>query len=574
MEEKYGKAKANGHTANDGADDDSSSEESEDDDGELATQELDDEIFATLQAIKSKDPRLYEKDKSFYRTSEQAGQDATKQKKDKPVTLKDYHRQNLVSDMNGREDMDEGNPLSYDAEQKQLKDSLINGILEASDDESDDDMDEDDKDGFFKAKSKPEAPKPKEAAPLDLAAADNDPERYLTNFMASRAWVPEGSAKWQPFESDDEDEMAKADKFEEAYNLRFEEPNRANETLLSHSRKTVADYSVRREKANPRKRARDADKSRKEEERRIKDEEKARLRSLKLEQASKKLKEFKKAAGLGADGMAMDQWNEFLDAGWDSDKWDKEMQQRFGDNYYADRDAASSEDDAAKSSKKLKKPKWDDDIAIGDIVPDFEEGDNAEFSLSEEDEQPEGQANGDKAKDRKAKARDKAEKKRDTRKERRKLEEAVDKSLATEILPASASSKRPSGPFRYRDTSPTSFGLNAHDILMAEDSSLNQFAGLKKLATFRDPERKKKDTKRLSKKANLRQWRKETFGDEAGPTKSFQEHVGARMPDEAPAAKDASAEMSNIITAEDGQSKKKKHKKRSRKRKLGEVDAD
>jgi protein KRI1 len=77
-------------------------------------------------------------------------------------------------------------------------------------------------------------------------------------------------------------------------------------------------------------------------------------------------------------------------------------------------------------------------------------------------------------------------------------------------------SKQPTK-FRYRETSPTSFGLTPADILMAPDSQLNQFAGLKKMASFRDPEKKRKDKKHLGKKARLRQWRKETFGNEDGP---------------------------------------------------------
>jgi protein KRI1 len=49
---------------------------------------------------------------------------------------------------------------------------------------------------------------------------------------------------------------------------------------------------------------------------------------------------------------------------------------------------------------------------------------------------------------------------------------------------------------------------------------LNQFVGLKKLAAFRDPTKKQKDRKHLGKKARLRNWRKETFGDENGPRAS------------------------------------------------------
>ena len=39
---------------------------------------------------------------------------------------------------------------------------------------------------------------------------------------------------------------------------------------------------------------------------------------------------------------------------------------------------------------------------------------------------------------------------------------------------------------------------------------------MKKLASFRDPEKKRKDAKNLGKKARLRKWRMETFGHEEG----------------------------------------------------------
>ena len=40
---------------------------------------------------------------------------------------------------------------------------------------------------------------------------------------------------------------------------------------------------------------------------------------------------------------------------------------------------------------------------------------------------------------------------------------------------------------------------------------------MKKLAAYRDEDKKKKDKKHLGKKARLRKWRMETFGDEDGP---------------------------------------------------------
>ncbi|KLP13949.1 Uncharacterized protein LW94_7990 [Fusarium fujikuroi] len=94
--------------------------------------------------------------------------------------------------------------------------------------------------------------------------------------------------------------------------------------------------------------------------------------------------------------------------------------------------------------------------------------------------------------------------------------------------------------------------MTARDILLApSDAALNDYAGLKKLATFRDQEKKRKDKKRLGKKARLRQWRREIFGKEYerdGPTYGFERLISA----------DEDAGGAVIEPASD---KKRKHKK-------------
>ncbi|KAI5294723.1 KRRI-Interacting protein 1, partial [Ascosphaera pollenicola] len=191
--------------------------------------------------------------------------------------------------------------------------------------------------------------------------------------------------------------------------------------------------------------------------------------------------------------------------------------------------------------KKVKKPKWDDDIDIKDLVPDFEE-EEPKISLSDLEKELGAEGEGDAAaaaadsdeemvdasadeegthkhKSKKDRLREKKTSQRESRKERRKIEALVDQALSLEpsLLPATSKARGSSNFFRYRETSPTSFGLSARDILLAEDRQLNQFAGLKKLAPFRDEEHKRKDKKKLGKKARLREWRKETFGSEEGP---------------------------------------------------------
>merc|ERR1711939_1086019 len=62
-------------------------------------------------------------------------------------------------------------------------------------------------------------------------------------------------------------------------------------------------------------------------------------------------------------------------------------------------------------------------------------------------------------------------------KRRRKQLEALVDSKMDLVIPTKS---KQTTLFHYRETSPTTFGLTARDILMAPDASLNEFAGLKK----------------------------------------------------------------------------------------------
>ena len=143
--------------------------------------------------------------------------------------------------------------------------------------------------------------------------------------------------------------------------------------------------------------------------------------------------------------------------------------------------------------------------------------------------------------------KDRADAKRAARIEHSKIEALVgtrmelDDPMSLAAASSAASSSKGKSevtPFRYRETSPTSFGLTAADILMApSDAALNEFAGLKKLATFRDAQKKSKDKKRFGKKARLRQWRRDNFGrdfERTGPNFVFGGQTGPAGGEEGP----------------------------------------
>lgn len=585
LEEKYGQ----NPNDEDSEETDSEDDEDEDDVAELITENLDAEISATLQAIRAKDPRVYDPKVKFYREEDEQESDADNasgSKKEKPMTLRDYHTKNLLEGkLDPGEEEDDAPPRTYVQEQEEVRQNLVKEIYTTAED--------DDEEDFLVAKSKPAKRERVTITEQDVVQADKDPETFLSNFMSSRAWVPTDKTPFQGLESEDEEELARAEEFEAAYNLYFEDPSAANEKLMTYARDAIANTSVRREEPNARKKAREVARAKREAERREREQEIARLRKLKIEEMEEKAQHIRKAAGLTGRDFKVEEWADVLEADWSDERWDEEMRKRFGDNYYEQgegyADSDDEEEDGSKKNKKKKpkKPKWDDDIDIHDLVPDFEDDDpsNLPFSLSDEedggvevdeedadeDEDEDEQTTG-KGKTPKQKKQERAEAKSAARRDRRLIENLVDQSLEYDL--ALASKTKGSGGFRYRETSPVTFGLTARDILLADDAKLNEFAGLKKLATFRDPAKKKKEKKALSKKARLRAWRKDTFGDEEGPKGGFEILLG----DETmvvPMPKESSRKDKNKEAVEDGvdiREGEKKKKKRSKKRKLPVVE--
>ncbi|CAI7584104.1 unnamed protein product [Penicillium discolor] len=547
LEAKYGKSSSLGNRQVEDSED--SDSEEEDDDAELATVALDAEISATLNAIRSKDPRVYDKDASFYSKFDPEAADAGKGPKEKSMTLRQYHTENLLSGVDPAEE--ESTPRTYAQEQADLKNAIVKEMHGAAD-KSDEEME--DADEFMVRKPGQDASLPKSEIKLDIENADKDPETFLSNFLSARAWIPADKPELHPFDSDEDEDVERADAIEEAYNFRFEDPNKMNEVIVTHSRDLTNQQSVRRDEKSSRKKIRDAERALKDEEKKQRETEKNRLRKLKTEELQKKVEQIKEVAGLRASQFTDDDWSRFLDASWDDSNWEAEMQKRFGEEYYAGEEGEDSENEGGKKKKHPKKPTWDDDIDINDLVPDYEDEEaQPTLELSEAEDEDDDEASGSK---KKSKAEEKRIKKREARKDRLRIDDAVERNLDLDITLLPGATKKNATQFRYRETSPQSFGLTARDILMADDTQLNKFAGLKKLATFREEEQKRRDQKKLGKKARLREWRKDTFGDENGPVFKFGGDVQPSQP------KEAIDEDKVDIREGDGTRKKRKRSKK------------
>ncbi len=142
-----------------------------------------------------------------------------------------------------------------------------------------------------------------------------------------------------PDDEEEEDEAEfddRVDAFEAKYNFRFEEPDGIQ--VASHAR-GVSD-SLRRPD-DRRKRAREAKKLRKDKEKLVKAEEIKHLKNLKKKEVQSRLLALQEAAGAGMDFSGVD-----LDADFDPDEFSRQMESKFGEEYY------NQEDEELKSLKK------------------------------------------------------------------------------------------------------------------------------------------------------------------------------------------------------------------------------
>ncbi|KAK6499698.1 KRRI-Interacting protein 1 [Arthrobotrys musiformis] len=581
LEEKYGKSSSSKRRKTDGDDDEdslassdeSSSSEDEDEIGELVTNDIDAQIKATINAIRSKDPRVYDLKAKFFDDEDAEGGD-DKAPKEKSMTLKQYHQKNIMEGYTGGEDED-APPMTYVEEQEHLKRTVV-GEMHAAAEGSDEEEEAD-----FLIRKPNEQGAEEEETP-DVALPENpeaDPEKFLDAFFTTKAWMPKDAAGNLPFESDDEEEEDAAEEFEQMYNMRFEDPTIADRSkIITHARDIAKQKSLRREEKSRRKKARDDKRSRKEREEEEKNAEKSRLRKLRVEEMEKKIKMVREAGGLEVEAEAEavgDKWKKFLDDAWEDEGWDKQMGDLYGDKYYDEKEGLGNDDDddeededkgKGKKSKKPKKPTWDDDIDINDLVPDFK----ADESMSDAGDAEEGGVALEKpiaASSSSAAEKPKKGAKKDKRADR--LLRAQIESYVDDKMPLSlpGSSKNGGSVFRYREVTPESFQLTPTDILFAGDKQLNTYAGLKKLAAYRDDAKKLKDRKRYAKNKGfkLREWRKEVFGK---AEISWEELNGGGKGDKsAKKSKKEKGDKPKADGGEEGAASADKKKKRRRKNK-------
>uniref|UniRef100_A0A0L0NXU3 Kri1-like C-terminal domain-containing protein n=1 Tax=Candidozyma auris TaxID=498019 RepID=A0A0L0NXU3_CANAR len=496
---------------NESEDDESSStSEEEDEYGELLTENVESSIQKVLSTLKSDPKKLLDPNAKFF---DENDEEVSKKSKEKPLYLKDYHRQALLlgdykKDENEFDTVDGEKP--FVVTEREERNRLLDDIKNAFDGEEAEDDDE-----FLKKKEKPEAAESDPAS--ELPDPTKNAEAFLSAFLDRKAWVPKENDKvidLDKIDNDDEQEFDDAvEDFERAYNFRYEDPNSAE--IVSYARNQA---TVRRAKTNARKKERERKHAEKEKEKAEREKALQKKKTEKLNKVADRLKKIKDAVGDDVSNEAIEKvfGESLLNDDFDDADWDNKMAQVFDAQYYG---------------AEITKPEWDED---DEIMGEFHaakaaDGGDAEYSdIVGEDDEPETEngdveAVGEKKSSKKAKLKEKKEAKkqlRNIREEAAKIVEANKLKILDEVEEERGRSKEKEEiKFKYREVSPETFGLSTREILLADDLDLNKFVSIKKFAPYRPKELALKDKRKFAKKKHLQQWRKDVFQSKEGPSR-------------------------------------------------------
>ncbi|KAG0739839.1 hypothetical protein G6F57_011656 [Rhizopus arrhizus] len=456
----------------------SDSDEEEDDEAKQLTPAVDSQIFRTIAAIRAKDPRVYDKTDFFENIKVDANLKSGK--KEKALTLKDYERDILL---NHGGFVDEEKEASKGLTHIEEQENLRNAFKNLSDDDE-----EDEEEDFLTKKEKTEQEKKEEEdeykrflleqmkndetskkAAEEWSTYKSNPnisseDAFLMDYVLNRGWVEkEGSNKMVNNEEEvdkDEADLDDIDRFESKYNFRFEEEG--GTALQTYARNIEG--SVRR-KESKRARRRAKEKARKEALKLQKVEELKQQKNKKMKEIQEKLKEIYDISGSKALGLE----NIDLDADFDPSSFDAHMNTVFDNEYYEDGEDANV------------KPTWDDDIDTG--LNDDDE------LIMDADYLP----GGDKYTSSNKRKRDMDDQGDNVNKKGKKeqIEKLMDEyySLNYEDVVGGDVFTR----FKYTKTEPDNYGLTPEEILLAEDTELNKYVGIKQLAPYRPFEKQMKE---------------------------------------------------------------------------------
>ncbi|KAK9407768.1 protein KRI1 like [Crotalus adamanteus] len=356
-----------------GEEEKASSSESASSEEEELDPKLDRAFYSMLGLLKTKDPRIYQKNVAFYTEEDSCSaivckKTSTKKGK-KPMFLKDYERKVMVEkagkydDEEDEEEITVKNQLTYVEEQKELKESFRKFVSESDEEEGNSgnsstllqkrvkskeekEHEEADYISWLKGQKKLETENElQDLIPLKIYWNDpklDEGEQFLRDYILNQCYKEGGSEEEQEQEhqkkgppgiqlavSDSSDEgeffLKKQADFERKYNFRFEEPEAQH--VKTYPRFIAT--SVRR-KDERRKEKRQEIQERKRKEREQKQQELKHLKNLKRQEILERLEKLHKITGKANNSFQESD----LEGDFDPRLHDQLMENYFGDEYY------------------------------------------------------------------------------------------------------------------------------------------------------------------------------------------------------------------------------------------------
>ncbi|KAM8793880.1 protein KRI1 homolog [Eudromia elegans] len=528
---------------------DSSSESDSSSSDERPDPRLERDFYRTLALLKTRDPRIYQPDTTFYSPPGSSSESDTepRERPERPMFLKDYERK-VMLEKEGKyvdeEDEDEeaaaerrkrAASKSYAEEQRELKESFR--ALVADSEEEEEEAGDEGASSLLRRRSRTEEEKAQEEAdyiqwlkgqrelpeePLqDLVPLQrfwSDPalepgERFLRDYVLNQGYRGEEDEEGEededeeqaPPDSADEGErfLAAQEAFEHRYNFRFEEPDAQQVRTYPRS---VAGSVRRRDERRKEKREQIRERKRKEKAR--KREELKQLKNLKREEIAARLERLRQASG-GA-GFS----ERLLSDDFDPAQHDRLMGEFFGDDFYG----REEEEKPQFEEEEGLEDDWNWDTWTGpeeDPHGDRQEEEEEEgVSHEPHCEDPDFVMDADYDPRAPPGKQPEAPGKRPGRKRRfrevlaqpkplfdpgagsfgRYLDEfyALDYEDLVGDLPCR---------FKYRRVPPCDFGLSTDEILAADDKELNRWCSLRKTCMYRSEREERQDQANYSRRA-------------------------------------------------------------------------